>query len=56
MNTLPIGRPWEASLYVYAIVPAQPGSNDADLASGGLRTIAAGPFAAVAGDGPKVES
>jgi hypothetical protein len=56
MNTLPIGRPWEASLYVYAIVPAQPGSDDADLASGGLRTIAAGPFAAVVGDGPNVES
>ena len=56
MNTVPIGRPWEASLYVYAIVSVQPGSEDADLVSGGLRTIAAGPFAAVVGDGPKVES
>ena len=56
MNTLPIGRPWEASLYVYAIVPVQPGSDDADLASGGLRTIASGRFAAVVGDSPNVES
>ena len=56
MNTLPIGRPWEAPLTVYAIVPVHPGSSDADLAPGGQRTIASGPFAAVVGDGPKAEN
>lgn len=59
MNTLPIGRPWETSIYVYAVIPAQPGADEAisaSSASGRLWTIAEGPFAAVLGDGPNAES
>lgn len=59
MNTLPIGRRCETSIYVYAIVPAQLATDEAigaDPAAGRLWTIAAGPFAAVVGNGPNAES
>lgn len=59
MNTQPIGHRFETPVYVYAIVPAQPAIFEAiggNAALSGLRTIAAGPFAVVAGDGPNAES
>ncbi len=59
MNTLPIGRGCETSIYVYAIIPAQPATDEAigtDPASGQLWTIAAGPLAAVVGYGSNMES
>jgi len=58
MNTQPIGLPWKTPIYVYAIVPARPGTDEAIGAahtSDRLRTFAAGPFAAVIGDGPNVK-
>jgi len=58
MNTQPIEPHWKTSIYVYAIVPTRPGTDEAigsDPASAQLRTIAAGPFAAVIGDDPNVE-
>ncbi len=58
MSTLSIQPRWKTPLYVYAIVPAQQGNGGvigADPASGGLWTIAAGPFAAVVGSGPNAE-
>lgn len=59
MNTLPTEPHRKTSIYVYAIVPAQLGIDEAigaDPASGRLWTITAGPVAAVVGDGPNVES
>ncbi len=53
MNTQPIWLAGKAPIYVYAIVPARP---DAAIGADQLWTIAAGPFAAVVGEGPNVGS
>ena len=53
------GRGFEMPVTVYAIVPAGPAIDEAiatNAVLSGLWTIAAGPFAAVVGDGPKAEN
>jgi len=58
MSTQPAAVPRKAPIYLYAIVPARQGIDEAIGAgsvSDRLRTIAPGPFAAVVGDGPNVE-
>jgi hypothetical protein len=58
MNTQPAELPCETSLYVYAIIPTPPGTDTATgitPAPNGLRAVAAGPFAAVVGDGPNFQ-
>jgi len=53
------GRGFEMPITVYAIVPAGPAVDEAiatNAALSGLWTITAGPYAAVVGDGPKLEN
>ena len=58
MSAQPAELPRKAPIYLYAIVPARQGIDEAigvDSVPDRLWTIAPGPFAAVVGDGPNVE-